>query len=108
MSRGPAGSVGDTGASPQRTALAWQRTALTLVAGAAVTARLSGPGAGLGAAVAVPAALLGLWVAVAGARRHGPRGGRRRLVRRDGRVPFALALASTAMAGGVLTTLLLR
>src|SRR5690606_30793052 len=48
---GSAGVTVDEGLSDERTALAWQRTSLSLVAGAAVVARLGWPDVGPSAAV---------------------------------------------------------
>jgi len=66
----------DPGLQPERTALAWRRTALALMVGPVVAARLLVPGLGAVAAVAAGAGLaLGVYVAVSAARRHGrPRG----------------------------------
>lgn len=77
----------DPGLSNERTALAWQRTALSLVVAAAILARLTlGSSAPAAAIVPVLAIALGLWVFGESARRylraHGaqsqrpPRGGR--------------------------------
>lgn len=86
------------GAQPERTALSWQRTALATAAGAAIIARHSGETLG----PATIAVLLGTLALAASAFVLG----RRRYTtapvepsrRRDGRAPFALALAVLAMA----------
>jgi uncharacterized membrane protein YidH (DUF202 family) len=76
----------DTGISNERTELAWQRTALSLVAGSAIITRLTFDRLGTIAFVALLAALpLSLWVLVDSRLRYrrdqqpgrpvGPRGG---------------------------------
>ncbi|WP_338537521.1 DUF202 domain-containing protein [Janibacter terrae] len=86
------------GAQPERTALAWQRTALAAAAGAAIIARHTSGQLGP-AALVIMLATLGLAGAalVLGRRRYAaaPVEPSRR---RDGRAPFALALAISAMA----------
>lgn len=86
------------GAQPERTALAWQRTALASATGAAIIARHTGEALGP-AAVLVLLATLALAGAafVLGRRRYGMTPGEPTR-RRDGRAPFALALAVTTMA----------
>ncbi|WP_148572929.1 DUF202 domain-containing protein [Nocardioides caldifontis] len=68
------------GAAPERTTLAWQRTALTVLAGALLVSRLTldalGPAAFVVVVVAIP---LALWVLVESRLRHRrghPQGGR--------------------------------
>jgi putative membrane protein len=86
----------DDGFSRERTALAWDRTALAVVCGALVVARLTfdrlGPVAFACLAVALPLA------ALAGA------ASRRGL--RDGQAPAAVAVATVAIAAVELTALL--
>ena len=61
----------DLGLSNDRTALAWQRTALSLLAGAAVLGRLTFDRLGLEALVLLGfAALLSLWVFAESTRRY--------------------------------------
>lgn len=86
------------GAQPERTALAWQRTALASAAGAAIIARHSAQTLGP-AAIAILVATLGLAAAAffLGRRRYGI-GPTEHSRRRDGRAPFALTLAVVAMA----------
>ena len=86
------------GAQPERTALSWQRTALASAGGAAIIARHSGETLGPAAVVILLATLaLAATAFVLGRRRYAtaPVEPARR---RDGRAPFALALAVTAMA----------
>lgn len=85
------------GAQPERTALAWQRTALATAAGAAIIARHTGDALGP-ASVAVLLATLVLAGAafVLGRRRYWLSPGEPSR-RRDGRAPFALALAVTTL-----------
>ncbi|WP_340537730.1 DUF202 domain-containing protein [Nocardioides sp. GXZ039] len=86
----------DVGLSNERTALAWQRTALSLLAGVAVVARLTFDDVGL--LLLLPlgvAGLLALWVfAESRFRYRRPAAG----VRRGGRAPFALAVATVLIA----------
>lgn len=86
------------GAQPERTALSWQRTALATAAGAAIIARHSGEALGPAAIVVLLGTLaLAATAFVLGRRRYttAPVEPSRR---RDGRAPFALALAVLAMA----------
>ena len=86
------------GAKPERTALSWQRTALATAAGAAIIARHSGETLGPAAIVVLLGTLaLAATAFVLGRRRYttAPVEPSRR---RDGRAPFALALAVLAMA----------
>lgn len=110
----------DRGAQPERTALAWQRTALATAAGSAIVARHTVGPLGPGALVVMTASLaLALTAFVLGRRRYlaGPTGSRltdrdqeRRsaLPRRDGVAPALLALATVALALTELTAALLR
>ncbi|WP_114201770.1 DUF202 domain-containing protein [Janibacter anophelis] len=86
------------GAQPERTALSWQRTALTTAAGAAIIARHTGGEIGP-VALLIMLATLGLAGAafVLGRRRYVPAPVEPSR-RRDGRAPFVLALAITGMA----------
>jgi uncharacterized membrane protein YidH (DUF202 family) len=68
--------AGPDGASNERTALAWQRTALALVAGSAVTARLTFGRVGAVALVGLSLALaLGGWVLRESRLRYGQQAG---------------------------------
>lgn len=89
----------DPGLSNERTALAWQRTALTLVVAAAILARLTLGSSGAGAAIVpVLAIVLGLWVFGESARRylgaHRYRAGSRP---RGGRAPTAMSMATVLL-----------
>ncbi|NYF98675.1 DUF202 domain-containing protein [Janibacter cremeus] len=86
------------GAQPERTALSWQRTALASIAGAAVIARHSSETLGV-VALLLFLGTAGLAVAafVLGWHRYDLSPGETAR-RRDGRAPFALALAIVAMA----------
>ena len=98
----------DPGLGNERTALAWQRTALSLLAGSAILARLTfdrlGPVALLSVAVAGP---VGLWLFLEsrGRYRHDA-GVRRRPRSRGGRAPLALAVATVAAGLTELTALM--
>ncbi|RKT55127.1 DUF202 domain-containing protein [Saccharothrix australiensis] len=85
----------DRGAQPERTALAWQRTALAMIAGSAVLTRLTvdrvGPLALVGLVVTVS---LGLVVLVAARWRY--REGRRGRPGGAG-LPLAVAVGTVAM-----------
>lgn len=92
--------MADPGVARERTALAWQRTALSLVAGAAIIARLAIGEAG--AFVLLPltaAALLAAWVFVDGTARY-RRSTREAATRpgRDARAPLCLVVAATLIA----------
>jgi uncharacterized membrane protein YidH (DUF202 family) len=103
-------AAGDAGISNERTALAWQRTALSLVAGSAIIARLTWSSLGLVALVPLSAALLlSLWVFVEGSGRYSHDAGTRSRVRsRGGRAPLALAVATSLIGATELTALLAR
>jgi uncharacterized membrane protein YidH (DUF202 family) len=88
----------DTGNAGERTALAWQRTALTVLAGALLVSRLSldalGPAAFAVLVVTVP---LAVWVLVESRFRHrrgSPQGGRAAAVL----TAAVVALAATELA----------
>jgi uncharacterized membrane protein YidH (DUF202 family) len=100
----------DGGASNERTALAWQRTALALLAGAAVLSRVTldtlGALALLSVAVALP--MTG-WVLVESRLRYLDRTGDRRRSRpRGGRAPTALLVATLAFAATELAAIAVR
>lgn len=93
-------SQSDSTIGNERTALAWQRTALSLMVGAAILTRLSldhlGPLALVSAVVALP---LGLWVFFESRGRYAHDAGLRTRPRsRGGRAPAALALATSVVA----------
>jgi uncharacterized membrane protein YidH (DUF202 family) len=97
------------GVQNERTALAWQRTALSLAGASAALTRLTfdrlGPVALVSAAVAVP---LTLWVFVESSGRYQHDAQiRRRRRSRGGRAPAALAIAVVVMALTELAALLL-
>lgn len=106
--RGEAGFARDEGLQNERTALAWQRTALSLVAGAAVMARLTWGSLGAGALTLLAAAVgLALWVFVESRNRYAHSARVRRRPRpRGGRAPLALATAATLVAATELWALL--
>jgi uncharacterized membrane protein YidH (DUF202 family) len=90
----------DTGVGNERTALAWQRTALGVLAGSAVVARLTFDSLGALAlvtlAISVP---VGLWAFFEGRGRYQHDAGiRLRPKRRGGRAPLALAFATAVVA----------
>jgi uncharacterized membrane protein YidH (DUF202 family) len=93
-------TVVDPGASNERTALAWQRTALSLAAGCIAMARLTW--SALGAITLVPlvgAGVLAVWVFVESRRRYAHDAGTRSRGRaRSGRAPFALVGSSILVA----------
>lgn len=92
------------GAQPERTALSWQRTSLTTVAGAAVIARHTSDQMGPAALVIMIATLTLAGAAfVLGRTRYSTQPEPSR--RRDGRAPFALAVAIAGMAATELLTL---
>ncbi|MBO4204919.1 DUF202 domain-containing protein [Micromonospora echinofusca] len=100
MSGGPAGPA-DPGLQPERTRLAWRRTALALTAVTVLTVRLAAgrgvPGAAL-AATAVAGwgvVLWTIWGRMTGSRRSAPGGGR------------AFPLTALATAGSALLGVLL-
>jgi uncharacterized membrane protein YidH (DUF202 family) len=88
----------DPGAGNERTALAWQRTALALVAGAALLTRLTLDRLGWFAVVSVVVAgPLAGWVFVESRRRYAQAAAVRARPR-GGRAPLALALATVVVA----------
>ena len=94
----PAG--GDAGVSNERTALAWQRTALSLIAASAVIARLTWSRLGVTALVALTAATgLSIWVFVESRGRYAHDAGIDSRGRsRGGRAPAAVAVATVLVA----------
>lgn len=100
--------LADPGLSNERTALAWQRTALSLVVAAAILARLnlgsSGPAAAI---VPVLAIALGLWVFGESAGRY-LRAHRRpsHAPPRSGRAPTATAVATLLLCATEVAVLL--
>jgi uncharacterized membrane protein YidH (DUF202 family) len=97
----------DDGRSNERTALAWQRTALSLLAGCTVMARLTWTSLGLSALALVGvAALLSLWVFVESRGRYAHTAGTQLRKRpRGGRAPAALALSAVLLGGTELVAL---
>ncbi|MGW0040869.1 DUF202 domain-containing protein [Rhodococcus sp. NPDC003348] len=98
----------DPGLANERTALAWQRTALSVMVGAAVIARLVGR-AWAPAIVALLAgsALLGAWVFGGSGARYARHAGRRRQGRaRSGLPPLTLASAVCLVGAGELIAVL--
>ncbi len=89
----------DPGVGNERTALAWQRTALSLVAGSAVVARLTVGSLGPAAlACLVFSALVGMWVLAESRGRYERDGDlRHRAHPRGGRAAFGLAAATTVV-----------
>jgi uncharacterized membrane protein YidH (DUF202 family) len=91
----------DPGTAGARTALAWQRTALTVLAGALVLSRLTldalGPAAFVVVVVSVP---LAVWVLVESRFRH------RRGTLQGGRAAAGLTAAVVALAATELVALL--
>lgn len=100
-------AAGDPKAANERTALAWQRTALSLVAAAAILARLTWRRlGGLDAVLLAVAMGLALWVFVESrARYRHDEGSRPRSRLRGGRAPLALAVATMLIAATELIVL---
>ena len=92
--------MSDTGLSNERTALAWQRTALSLVAGSAVLGRLTFARLGwLSVALVGVAVALGLWVFVESRWRYAQQLGHRPRTRpRGGRAALSLTVATLLIA----------
>jgi uncharacterized membrane protein YidH (DUF202 family) len=90
----------DPGRANERTALAWQRTALALIAGSALLTRFTAESLGLASLASVGAAMpLAAWVFLESRARYAHDAGTRRRSRpRDGRAPLALTLATTVIA----------
>ena len=88
------------GTATERTALAWQRTALAVLAGALVLARITFDELGrLAFAVVVAAVPLALWVLVESGIRS------RRATARGGRAAAVLTVAVVVLAAGELAAL---
>ena len=91
----------DPGTAPERTALAWQRTALTVLAGALLVSRLTLDTLGAAAFVVVVVTVpIAVWVLVESRLRH------RRGTRQGGRAAAALTAAVVALAATELVALL--
>lgn len=90
----------DVGVSHERTGLAWQRTALALLAGAAIISRLTFERLGVVAFVALGVVvLLSVCVLVETRGRHAKDAGTSsRSWSRDGRAPSAVAVATLVLA----------
>lgn len=93
----------DTGIANERTALAWQRTALSIVGGAAILARLRAEDLVLLVVPLSLAALLGLWVLFESRWRYDRT---TRSLRRGGRAPAVLSVATGLIAVSELIALL--
>ena len=104
----PARAAGDPGVANERTSLAWQRTALALIAATAILARLTWDDLGLvGLAPLALAMALSLWVFVESWARYSHDAGIRfRSRSRGGRAPLSLALATALIAVTELAALL--
>jgi putative membrane protein len=101
----------DPGLQPERTALSWDRTTLSLIAGGLVAGRVLPPALGrwalvAGVATSAAGAVLGLIA-------HRRARGRLRVllgtsgVLPDGRLPLALAVLVAGVAGGALVAVVL-
>ncbi len=101
----------DPGLQPERTALAWRRTGLSLIAGALLIARLAMDT--LGHSVLVPAAVavtLGLWVISVTVRKrryawHQAGAPLLADLLTDGRVPAVVTVVTASLAVGELASL---
>lgn len=94
------------GLANERTALAWHRTALAVVAGSAVMARLTLGRLGVSALVLLGAALaLGGWIVVESRSRYRHGGERGHRPARGGRAAAMLSLAVVLMAMAELAAL---
>ena len=93
-------SMADLGLSNERTALAWQRTALALVAGAAILGRLTFADLGWFAVTLLGVAVvLSLWVFAESRWRYVQQlGNRRRSRGRGGRAALSLTVATCLIA----------
>ena len=98
----------DPGLQNERTALAWQRTALSMLAASAVMARLTWSSGGVGALVIlVVAAGLSLWVFIESRGRYAHSAEMRLRPRpRGGRAPLALTVAAALLGSAELWSLL--
>lgn len=108
MRDGPGAAAADVGLANERTALAWQRTALSLAAAAAILGRLTFTRVGfLAVAVLGVALLLCGWVFTESRwRYHQHSGVRSRRQPRGGRATLALATAAILIALTELVALL--
>lgn len=100
----------DLGASNERTALAWQRTALALMASAALMARLTYRELGEIALIVLSLALLlTFWIFVESWARYSHHAGirLRARTRRGGRAPASLAAATVLITSIEMAALLL-
>jgi uncharacterized membrane protein YidH (DUF202 family) len=99
----------DDGRANERTALAWQRTALSLAAASALLSRLTFDRLGLMALLSVFALPLSVWVLLESRWRYSHDAGvQLRLRSRDGRAPAALTVATAVTAATELAALLVR
>jgi uncharacterized membrane protein YidH (DUF202 family) len=99
----------DDGFANERTALAWQRTALSLAAASAVLSRLAFERLSWAALLSAVALPLSLWVLLESRLRYShDAGGLLRKRCRDGRAPAALTMATVAVAVTELAALLVR
>lgn len=98
----------DPGLQNERTALAWQRTALSLVAASAILARLSWASADAATTLLLTlAAGLSLWVFLESRFRYAHSAGvRLRPRKRGGRGPLSLAVATALIGVAELVALL--
>ena len=98
----------DPGLQNERTALAWQRTALSLVAASAILARLTWASADIATTVLLGvAAALSLWVFLESRWRYAHSAGVRLRPRaRGGRGPLTLAVATALIGVAELVSLL--
>jgi uncharacterized membrane protein YidH (DUF202 family) len=98
----------DAGVHNERTALAWQRTALSLLAGSAIVTRLSLDDLGLLAVAGfvVVLVLVGLVLRESHGRYHDEAGIRRRTRPRGGRAPAMLAVVTVLVGLTELAALL--
>jgi hypothetical protein len=88
----------DPGAANERTALAWQRTALSVMAGSAALAKLTADRLGVAAMLSVVVGVpLGLWVMFESRARYRKSAGIATPRRRGGRAATALAVATFAV-----------
>ena len=96
----PAAEMAQVGASNERTALAWQRTSLALIAGAAIISRLTFERLGLVAWVALGVVMpLSAWVLVESRGRYVEDAGTgSRLRSRGGKAPAAVSVATLTLA----------
>jgi uncharacterized membrane protein YidH (DUF202 family) len=100
----------DRGASNERTALAWQRTALALIAGSAIMARLTyAPLSWFALLVLAMAAAISAWVFLSSSARYGRRTGLRAPAQdsRGNHAPPSLTVATVLVAGTEFAALVL-